>query len=493
VPIDKKWSLFTVVSVGVFMATLDSSMVNIALPAIMHEFQSRLHTTEWVVLIYLLTITATLLLWGHLGDRIGKNKIYPRGLLLFAMGSLACAMSHTLTGLITARCGQALGAAMMMATGPALIKQTFPANQLGRCLGLIGIAVSLGLMTGPTLGGILIQFFSWRSIFLVTVPVGFLFFLLSRLVLPATERARTSLHFDWLGGFFWSLALLLFSLTITHATATDWSAPLLGVLLIAALAALAAFIKIETTTPQPLLPLHLFSQPFFTAAVSSAAISFMILFSVIMLTPFYLDRVLGLPSSRIGMIMMAIPLAAMVVAPIAGRLYDQMGAQLLSTAGLLLSTTGLLLLASLTATASPPQIAWRLALMGGGQAMFLSPNSASLLGRVDKRYASSSAALLATARNLGMLLGIAQAGLAFSITFSRATGGLDMKDFTSHQSDAFMLALATAFRVAAAIGLLGALISWRRGKHPEPAANQEGCPPEKRAAAKSGRDIHQGE
>ncbi len=463
-PTDRKWLLFTVVATGVFMATLDSSMVNIALPTIMREFQSELHTTEWVVLVYLLTITATLLVWGYLGDRLGKDRIYPGGMLLFALGSLACAESHTLTGLIAARCGQALGAAMMMANGPALIKQTFPPDQLGRSLGLIGVAVSLGLMSGPTLGGVLIEFYSWRAIFLITVPVGFVFFLLARLAIPATERPSAALRFDWPGGFFWSLALLLFAFTITHATATDWSLPFLALLLAGAVAALAAFVKIEATTPHPLLPLHLFAQPFFSAAVVSAAISFVTLFAVIMLTPFYLDRILGLTSSRIGVVMMAIPLAAMVVAPVAGRLSDHIGARLLSTAGLLLSATGLLLLADLTAAATPKQVAWRLALMGVGQAMFLSPNSASLLGRVDRRYASASAALLATARNLGMLIGIAQSGLVFSLTFSRATGGLDMKDFTGNASAAFMQALATAFHVAAAIGVLGALVSWHRGK-----------------------------
>jgi len=465
-PNSKKWSLFSVVAVGVFMSTLDSSMVNIALPAIMRDFNSHLHTTEWVVMVYLLTITATLLLWGHLGDRIGKEKIYPRGLLLFAIGSLACAMADTLGTLIAARCGQAFGAAMMMATGPALIRQTFPPNQLGRGLGLIGVAVSLGLMTGPSLGGILMEFYSWRAIFLVTVPVGFLFYLLARAVIPPSPRPRTAHHFDWPGGLFWSAALLLLSLAVTHATAVDWSTPLLIILFLAGLLCLAIFIKIEATVPHPLLPLHLFSHRFFSAAIASAVISFMILFVVMMLTPFYLDRVLALSSARIGMIMMAIPLTAMLVAPIAGHLSDHIGARLLSSLGLLLSAIGLLLLASLSAVAHPFAVAARLALVGIGQAMFLSPNSASLLGRVDKQYLSASAALLATARNLGMLLGIAQAGLVFAVGFSRATGGLDMKDFTAQHNDAFMLALATAFRVAAALGLIGAAISWLRDESP---------------------------
>ena len=462
-PGQRRWPLFIVVAVGVFMSTLDSSMVNIALPSIMRDFGSHLHTTEWVVLVYLLTITATLLVWGHLGDRIGKNKIYSGGLLLFALGSLACALSGSLAGLIASRCGQALGAAMMMATGPAIIKQTFPPNQLGRSLGLIGVAVSLGLMTGPALGGIILEFYSWRAIFLITVPVGVVFFMLARVIIPVSPRPRVSHRFDWPGTLLWSLALLFLSLAISQATAADRSLARVILLLAAGILALVLFIKVELVSRKPLLPLHLFSQRFFNAAAFSAVLSFMILFVVIMLTPFYLDRVLSLPSFRIGLVMMSIPLAVMVVAPVAGHLSDRIGARLLSTVGLALSSLGLLLLADLPVDVQPWHVAVRLGLMGCGQAMFLAPNSASLLGRVERQYAGASAALLATARNLGMLLGIAQAGLVFSLVFSNVTSGLDMKDFSGNHTAAFLLAMNAAFHVAAVFGLFGVLVSWRRG------------------------------
>ena len=470
IPLDaqRRWPLFVVVAVGVFMSTLDSSMVNIALPSIMRDFGSHLHTTEWVVLVYLLTITATLLLWGHLGDRVGKNKIYSGGLLLFALGSLACALAGNLATLVVSRCGQAVGAAMMMATGPAIIKQYFPPNQLGRSLGLIGVAVSLGLMTGPVLGGIIMEFYSWRAIFLVTVPVGFVFFLLARRIIPVSLRSRRGHYFDWPGALLWAVALLLLSLAMSQATAADRSGLRVVALLAAGGLALVLFVKVEIMSRRPLLPLHLFLLRFFNAAVFSAVLSFMILFVVIMLTPFYLDRVLALSSSRIGLVMMSIPLAVMVVAPVAGHLSDRIGARLLSTAGLLLSSLGLLSMGGLAADVRPWQVAVRLAVMGCGQAMFLAPNSASLLGRVERQYAGASAALLATARNLGMLLGIAQAGLVFALVFSSVTGGLDMKDFSGSNTGAFMQAMHAAFHVAAVFGFVGVVVSWRRG--PEIAA-----------------------
>lgn len=463
-PEKNKWPIFLTVAVGVFMSTLDSSMVNIALPSIMDEFASPLQTTEWVVMIYLLTITSSLLVWGNLSDRIGRGKVYSSGMFIFAVGSLACAYSPSLSWLIASRFLQALGAAMMMSTGPAIIKETFPPEQLGRSLGLIGISVSLGLMTGPSLGGFLIEYFSWRSIFFLTVPIGFLFSYLARAVIPMHKKLKITKRFDWLGGVAWAITLLFASFAFSHATSPDWSYQALVLFLLAAGVSFFVFYRLETITPHPLLPLHLFHQKFFSAAIFSAILSFTVLFSVIMLTPFYLDRVIGLSSSRIGLIMMAIPMTVMGVAPLAGWLSDHIGARFLSTFGLLVSSAGLFLLAGLTPDSRPVEVAARLALLGCGQAMFLSPNSASVLRRVKTEFIGASAALLATARNLGMLLGIALAGLVFTVLFSRLTGGLDMKDFSTVHTDHFMSALKYAYLTAAATGILGALISWMRGK-----------------------------
>jgi MFS family permease len=147
-------------------------MVNVALPTIMRSFATTLAQTEWVALIYLLTITVTLLVWGSLSDRYGKGKMYLLGMLVFSIGSVACYLAPSLSMLIFCRFVQASGASMMMSSGPAIIKMVFPAHQLGRALGLIGLATSIGLMSGPMISGLLIHYFSWRFLFLVTVPVS---------------------------------------------------------------------------------------------------------------------------------------------------------------------------------------------------------------------------------------------------------------------------------------------------------------------------------
>jgi len=453
----RKWSLFLVVLVGVFMSTLDSSLANIALPAIMQEFQSPLTTTEWVVRVYLLTITVSLLFWGRLSDRLGRGRIYALGMLIFGTGSLCCGLASDIYWLIWWRFGQAIGAGMMMATGPAIIKETFPAARLGSKFGLVGIAVSLGLMTGPALGGLLVELFSWRSIFFITVPIGFVFSGIGLAVLPTAAPDGQPAPFDFMGASIWAVTVTLFLLGITLDAAAAFI--LIGLSFVGGI----FFLWHETKTANPILPFHLFRKRFFSSAIICALLSFMVLFTAIILIPFYLDRVLVLPASEGGLVMMAIPLAVFVVSPLSGWLSDHIQARYLTTLGLVVSTASLFWLAHLTPQTSPAAVGLRLMLLGGGQATFLSPNSASVFRNMGNAQAGVSAGLLATVRNLGMLMGVVLAGLVFSFYFSRCTGGLDMKDFTPLHVTPFMTALKAALLTATAVSLAGAIISWFRG------------------------------
>jgi predicted MFS family arabinose efflux permease len=180
--------------------------------------------------------------------------------------------------------------------------------------------------------------------------------------------------------------------------------------------------------------------------------------------PFYLDRILQLPPDRIGLVMMSVPLSVFIVSPLAGRIYDRIGARIVATVGLFCCLISLAMLTRLTAQTPPVSIAAKLALLGFGQAMFLSPNSASALGGVSDDLAGVTASMLATARNFGMLVGTALAGLSFSLQFSRATGGLDMQEFVPAYSSEFMASLSGSFQVAAVIALIAIGASWMRGE-----------------------------
>lgn len=463
------------VGTGVFMSTLDSSMLNVALPSIMHAYGSPLALTEWVIIIYLLTITVMLLFWGHLSIRYGQGKIYNLGVLIFAIGSLLCFLAPDIYLLIFFRFVQALGASMMMAMGPALIKSFFPHEQLGRGLGQIGIATSLGLMAGPAISGLLIRWSHWRVIFLITVPVGLLVYLIGRNGLNNSGPANQAMtagddehRFDRLGALLWTVAISLTLFIATHATSLccaehrNYSLLITNVFL--TLSAWFLLAIHELKQPHPLLPLGLLKKRFFAMAMLSSMLSFTVLFFVLLLTPFYLRSALGLSPDRIGYVMMALPLCVFFVSPVAGRLHDRIGARVVATAGLGFCLAGLLLLTTIDGATSALSIAALLAVLGFGQAMFLSPNSAAALSGVSHNQAGVTSSLLATARNMGMLAGTALAGLIFTIYFSGLTGGMDMKDFVPEYTPQFMIALKRSFQAAAVIAAVGMAASWGRGK-----------------------------
>ncbi len=454
--------MFLVIACGVFLSTLDSSMVNIALPIIMAEFHTPLHKTEWVVMAYLLTISITLLFWGHLADRLGRGRLYAIGFLVFGFGSLGCAFSGTISILIGFRVFQAIGAAMMMANGPAIIREVFPPEKLGRSMGLIGVPVSLGLMAGPVVGGYVMEFFSWRALFVLSLPISFSFGFLAYFILPPGHSCQKTTSFDWFGVVLWSVLLLLASMIITYLSAPviSWTTGAVASCLF--FLVLVFFVQVEGSAKAPIFPLALLKKRFFSIGLISALLSFQILFSALILTPFYLDLVLHLSPAKIGVVMTAIPLFALLVAPFAGWCSDFIGAKILSTLGLCLSSVGLLLLATLTPDTSPWSVAARLVFFGIGQATFLSPNSASVLGRLGRKNSGTAAALLATARNVGMMLGIGLAGFIFSFHFRAITGGMDFRQTGVGFEQDFCQAFRYTFLTLSAVGMSAAFLSWQR-------------------------------
>ncbi len=361
-----KWPIFFLVAAGVFLSTMDSSMVNVALPSIMRTFGASLVQVQWVVLIYLLSITVTLLLWGIAADRYGSYLIYLLGVGVFMSGSLACFMAPGLGLLIGFRLVEGLGAAMMMSAGPALIRSVFPTDQLGKGLGLVGISTSAGLMSGPIVSGFLINSYSWRMIFIVSIPLCFVI-LLSGTVLfkrsgVVSVQAMNKRLFDWKGALLWAtlvISLILYGNFLPVLGVLERVAGVLWLLLV-----LLLFIWAEKNRKSPVLPLHLFGKSYYHIGLITAALSFGTLFVILLLMPFYLDYIKHLSADVIGMVMMAVPLTLFIVAPSAGMLFDRLGGRYLTTGGLLISFMAMLLLTTINEnstiiTISPPaRSAW---------------------------------------------------------------------------------------------------------------------------------------
>ncbi len=463
-PKTQNWLIFLMVAIGIFMATLDGSIVNIALPSIMADLGVPLATIQWVTMIYLLTVTSLLLSFGRLSDIQGRRMVYSLGLCLFSFGSFFCGIAPSAHWLIGARFFQGLGAAMTMACTPALIVDTFPETERGRAIGMMGAVVASGLTAGPVLGGLLIHYFSWRSIFYINVPIGLLtaagvFFLLKGSKADITRQET----FDWPGAVL--LAILLGSLLMGITHAYDWgyfSLPTLSLIAISILAA-ACLIYVETRVKHPILSRSLFAIRLFSMPIIAAVILFVCLFALVFLMPFYLIHPGGYPVNVVGGIMACIFISLFVVSPFSGALYDRIGSRLLCTLAMAIISCSLFSLSTIPANASFFSIIWRLSLAGIGTALFLPPNSAAAFSAVSPESRGVASATVAAARNLGMVLGVAIAGAIFNSVFFTLSNGLSLKEYHPSLEEIFMESFHIVMLAGGFIAILGMIIAFLRG------------------------------
>jgi len=460
-----KWLVFCFVAIGIFMSTLDSSIVNVALPTIMEDFNVPLSTMEWVVVIYLLTVSSLLLNFGRLSDIRGRRWVYSRGLIVFSIASLLCGLAQSAPWLIAFRLVQGVGASMIMACTPALIVDTFPTSQRGKALGMVGTVVAAGLTAGPALGGVLLHLFPWPVIFYVNVPIG----LVSALVISRLLRGGHADHgveerFDWVGALLLVFSLAALLVCLSHGYSWGYASLRTLALAVIGFVSLGVFIHAEKRIPYPVMDLSLFTIRLFTLPVVSAVMLFITLFAVVFLMPFYLVHPCGFGVDTIGMIMVTPFVFLFFLSPLSGWIYDFLGSRSLCTVGMIFLAAGLFALSELPASASITQILWRLALIGIGTAVFLPPNSSAAMTAVPVARRGTAAATVAMARNLGMVIGVAQAGAIFNSTFSRLTGGETFRSYTDSLEPAFMSAFKLSLVAAAGVAIIGAVLAMMRGK-----------------------------
>ncbi|HWJ02691.1 MAG TPA: MFS transporter [Verrucomicrobiae bacterium] len=456
-----RWFVLANVSLGTFMATLDSSIVNVALPTISSQLSADLPTVQWVVAAYLLTISSLLPVFGRIADLFGRKKIYSSGFLLFTLGSLLCGISNSIWFLVSMRVIQAIGAAMMMANSAAIVTSVFPPKERGRALGLIGTVVALGSLTGPALGGILVGLAGWRSIFYLNLPIGIIAYIAAQIVLPRDNPNQAKESFDFAGAFLFTLGMITLLLGISNGHDWGWtSLPVLSALLLGVLC-LGMFIVTESKVKHPLIDISLFRIRAFWAGNLAGLLSFVAMFSNTMLMPFYLQHILGYNPSMVGLLMTSFPVVMAVVAPVSGHISDRTGPVILTTGGLVTSALGLLYLANLTATASAWQVIPGPVLMGLGAGMFNSPNNSSVMGSVPPPKLGVASGINALVRNVGMV-----SGIAFSVSLFESHRGAALQGILNptpaQDVAAFMSAYHIVLYSAAVIALAAALISLNR-------------------------------
>jgi EmrB/QacA subfamily drug resistance transporter len=428
----KKWLITAAVAAGTFLGTIDGSIVNIALPTLVRELHSDFSTIQWVVLAYLLTTTTFLLSIGRLADLIGKKSLYLAGFIIFTTMSALCGLATSAPMLIGLRVFQALGAVLMFALGSAIITEAFPANERGFALGFNGLMVSLGSISGPSVGGMILDTLPWRWIFYVNVPVGLVgAFLVYRFV--PNHRPGSTEKFDYSGSICIFLGLLGFLVALTFGQSTGFFQPNVIGLMLFSIIFFYIFLRIERKVPYPMINLHLFSNRQFSVSVITGFLSFISSSGNVLLAPFFLQNMLGFSPGRAGLLLITVPVAMGITAPIAGYLSDRLGSRPLTIFGLSFLCLGYLLVSGLDLSTTTINYILRFIPVGIGLGAFQSPNNSAIMGSVPPKHFGIASSLLALTRTTGQTVGISLMGAIWASQVRFSMGAAALPDPTSAQ------------------------------------------------------------
>ena len=407
----RRWAVAAIFT-ALAVASLDTAIANIALPAIASDLHVSPADVIWVVNVYQIALVATLLPLGALGEIVGHERIYLGGLLLFTLASLACACAWSLESLLIARTLQGLGASGLMSVNGALVRFVYPNRLLGRGFGHNALVVATATTLGPTIASGILALGPWPWLFAINIPIGLIAIAIGLKTLPRTPRAKHP--FDFLGALMASGCLGLFIIGIGSAAHHTR----IGLVLIELAAAIVLgrfLVRRQADHPAPMLPIDLFRRPVFALSAATSVCSFAVQGIAFVSLPFYFEDILQRTQVETGFFMTPWPLVVAFMAPIAGRLSDRYKVGLLGGVGLALLAVGMVLLATLPATPDIADIVWRMAICGGGFGFFQAPNLKALMSSAPPGRSGSASSIVATARLTGQTIGAALAALCFGL------------------------------------------------------------------------------
>ena len=453
----KEWTILLVILPMTFMTTLDSSIVNVALPTMAKELGTTMAGIEWVVTSYLITICALILLFGRFGDVIGKSRVFRFGIAVFTIGSLLCGLSNTLVMLIISRIIQAIGAAAAMATNQGIITETFPPSERGRALGLTGTAVALGTMVGPTLGGLIVSVAPWEFIFLINIPIGIIVYIAVIKTL-SFRKSEDKVPFDIKGTILFMLAIVLLFSSINFGQSIGFTNPIIVGALILSVLFLIIFIKVEDKIKAPMLDISIFKNKLFSLSIFCGFTSFISIGAINIILPFYLQDVLKLGPSVAGLMMTVSPIVLAVVAPVSGYLSDKIGSEKISALGLSIMTLGIFSLMLFKESTPLVIVGILIGSVSLGSGIFQSPNNSLIMSTVDKSKLGVAGSINGLIRNLGMTTGIA---LSTSLLYSLMSGkiGYKVSGYIEGRADIFIYAMRFVVVGIGSVCLIGAILT----------------------------------
>jgi EmrB/QacA subfamily drug resistance transporter len=412
--IQYKWLALMTTSIGAVVSTLDFSIVNISLPRLTKVFSTEPSVTLWVTVAYLLTSVSLMFIFGKIGDIFGRKRVYILGFSLFTLGLILCSVAQSIVQLILFRVIQAVGTGMIVSLGNAIVTDAFPGEERGKALGIYGAMTSTGLLSGPVLGGFLLDLLDWRSIFYVRIPIGVLGIIMSIIFLKKDMRNVKKPKFDWIGSASLSGGLACLLLFFNLGGKYGFNAVPVLALAASTLVLIFFFIMFERKTDHPILDLNLFRNRRFAMGNLSAVIMFIATSAYTFLMPFFLIEGLSYSSGKSGLLFAINSMMSLVVAPFSGALSDKVGSRNLCTVGLVLVCAGLFSLSRLGADAGLADIIPRLGVMGFGMGMFSSPNNSSIMGSVPRDKLGTGSAMIASMRQIGISSGTAIAGAIYT-------------------------------------------------------------------------------
>ena len=399
-------------SLSTVLSSLGTSIANVALPTLARAFHASFQQVQWVVLAYLLAITALVVTVGRLGDLVGRRRLLLCGIALFTFASLLCGVASILWLLIAARALQGVGAAAMLALTMSFVADIVSKAKTGSAMGLLGTMSAVGTALGPALGGLLIASSGWRAIFLVNLPLRVLAFYCAHRYLPdvANKGQTGDAGFDPIGTFLLTLTLAAYALAMTTGSLGMVNAALL----FAAVVGLGLFIFAQTRVAAPLLRLDLFSNPTRSAGFAANMLATTVVMATLVVGPFYLSGALALDPATIGLVMSCGPIVAAMVGLPAGRIVDHFGAYRVLVAGLIAMAGGSCIFSMMPSSAGIPGYLAPLIVITAGFALFQAANNTAVMNDIPTEKRGVVAGLLNLSRNLGLVTGASVMGAVFA-------------------------------------------------------------------------------
>ncbi|MFF9277045.1 MFS transporter [Streptomyces griseosporeus] len=439
--------LLTVTCLGQFMVLLDNTIVGAALPDMQHRLHTQLTGLQWIVDAYVLLVAMLLLSGGVFADRFGRKRVYLTGVAVFTAASVACSLAPSTGWLIAGRVLQGAGAAALSPASLALLVAAHPApRERVRAIGLWAGLSGIGLAAGPVAGGVLTEAFGWPAIFLVNLPIGVVLLLAGLRTLEETRNPNAP-AIDVPGTVLSVVGVGALTYSLIEGGARGWTSPAVLASSTAAVILLAAFVAVEARRRAPMLPLRLFRQRLFTVSnTAMVVVGFALMGSSFFFSQFFV-YVQGSSILRAGLQTLPATLAMVVVSPYAGRLAARYGFRTVVTAGLAVAGPGLLALGAVDADTGYGNVWWRLAVVGVGFALTMSPLTGAAIQAVDPREGGLASGISSTTRQIGAVLGVAVLG---AVVRARQADGAS---FASGLHSAFVVAGALTLATAVLTGV----------------------------------------